>query len=250
MLSCEVPASASVDTVYVFREALALCDPEVKQAVKKPFQMISDLLGSFVREVSIREIDAEASDVGLTPWLNTFCTLQWADIWSCLGGWIEASKPTLGPRTSKNFELARNLDRRRIGLSVRRKESLPTAAEHISQTARSLVLAHNPGACPCKRNARGQCQNLPGATLLLSPHPFPDLHRRHRALATDNAAPRRRCWCASGYISDCRLRPRRFLAKDRRIVGRNSMSGGAQSPHQKRMPMRDNVNLRDFITEE
>jgi amidase len=150
LLSCEVPTSASVDSVYVFREALALCDPEVKQALKQPFQMISDLLGSFVREVSIREIDGEASDAGLTPWLNTFCTLQWADIWSCLGGWIEASKPTLGPRTSKNFELARNLDRRRIGLSVQRKEAYRRRLNTFLKPHDLLCLPTTPALAPVK----------------------------------------------------------------------------------------------------
>jgi amidase len=48
--------------------------------------------------------------------------LQWAEIESCLGAWIEATKPEFGPEASQNFDLARSLDRRRVRPAAQRRE--------------------------------------------------------------------------------------------------------------------------------
>ena len=50
--------------------------------------------------------------------------LQWAEIWSCLGAWVEETNPAFGPEAAQNFEIVKNLDRRRVGPAVRRREEL------------------------------------------------------------------------------------------------------------------------------
>ena len=51
---------------------------EVQKALAGQLQSIQEFLGCKVRGTSIREIDREVSDAGLTTWFDTFCTLQWA----------------------------------------------------------------------------------------------------------------------------------------------------------------------------
>jgi amidase len=122
LLSCEISTATPVGTIHVLREALDLCDLELRQALSEPFWILRELFRDKVKETSIREIDQESRDAALTPWFDTFCTLQWAEIWSSLGSWVEAVRPTFGPRTKNNFELSRTLDRRQIGSANRRRE--------------------------------------------------------------------------------------------------------------------------------
>jgi amidase len=122
LLSCQVPASPQLGTIHVLRESLDLCDLEVRQALSEPFWILRELFRDKVKETSLREIDGEPRDSGLTTWFDTFCTIQWAEIWSSLGGWVEAAQPAFGPRTKNNFELTRSLDRRKIGPACRRQE--------------------------------------------------------------------------------------------------------------------------------
>ena len=90
----------------MLREALDLCDLEVRQALAEPFRYCASYSADKVKETSLREIDGRApGDSGLTTWFDTFCIIQWAEIWSSLGGWVEAEQPAFGPRTKNNFEL-------------------------------------------------------------------------------------------------------------------------------------------------
>jgi amidase len=79
-----------------------------------------------LRESSVREIGGESATVGEGPgfktWHDTYSVLQWAEIESCLRAWTEAAKPAFGPEASQNFELAKSLDRRRVGPAAQRRE--------------------------------------------------------------------------------------------------------------------------------
>jgi amidase len=54
--------------------------------------------------------------------LDAYGVLQWAEIGSCLDAWIEEAKPAFGPEAAQNFELVKDLDRRRVGPAARRRE--------------------------------------------------------------------------------------------------------------------------------
>jgi Asp-tRNA(Asn)/Glu-tRNA(Gln) amidotransferase A subunit family amidase len=138
------------------------------------------------------------------------------------------SKPTLGPRTSKNLELARNLDRRRIGLSVRRAEAYRRRLNTFLKPHDILCLPTTPALAPVKgtlgdnaRTSRAQFSYYPRTLSLTSIAGIGRLPQTTLPLGDVAGVP-------VGGISDCRLRSRRFPAQDRRIVGRNSMTGGCR----------------------
>jgi len=162
LLSFSSPAPASVGTVYVFQEIMDLCDAEVQQALAEPLRSIQELLGCKVQAVSIREIDGEPSDAGLTPWFDTFCTLQWAEIWSSLGSWVEAAKPAFGPRTRNNFELTRNLDRRKIEPAARRREHYQRRLNAFLGHDNILCLPTTPAPAP-RKGTLGDEARSPGS---------------------------------------------------------------------------------------
>ena len=53
---------------------------------------------------------------------DTYSALQWAEIESCLGAWLEAAKPAFGPEAAQNFDLVRSLDRRRVRPTAQSRE--------------------------------------------------------------------------------------------------------------------------------
>lgn len=150
LLSLEVPAPGPVGTVHLLEEPLALCDPEVREAMSGPFRLVRRLFGNKVRETSIRDIDGEPPDTALTTWYDTYCTLQWAEIRSALGAWVDAVQPTFGPRIKVNFELTRTLDRQKIGAASRRREDYCRRLAGFLGPGDLLCLPTTPALAPLK----------------------------------------------------------------------------------------------------
>lgn len=122
MLACDVPARVKVGRLHTVTEALALADSAVLDALAKAVRKLENILGTPASSVSLRDVDGEADAVGMQRWHETFCTVQWSEIWSSLGAWVTDSRPALGPTAAANFELTKNLDRRRLPAAVRRRE--------------------------------------------------------------------------------------------------------------------------------
>jgi len=150
LLSGKIPTPAEVGTVHLLQEALALCDPEVREGMSGPFRLLRQLFGDKVRDTAIREIDGEPRESGLTTWYDAYCTLQWAEIWSSLGAWIETVQPAFGPRTAVNFQLARTLDRRQIGPASRRREDYCRRLNIFLGPHDLLCLPTTPALAPLK----------------------------------------------------------------------------------------------------
>ena len=112
-------------TVHLLREAFSIADPEVRRVLDPSVERLGHLFGGRLRETSLREIDGESEEpegTGFRRWYDTYCVLQWAEIESCLGPWVAAADPTFGPETEQNFELVKNLDRRRVRRAAQHRE--------------------------------------------------------------------------------------------------------------------------------
>ncbi|HEY0127546.1 MAG TPA: amidase [Rubrobacteraceae bacterium] len=112
-------------TILLLQEAFSVADPDVRQALEEPVRRLTELFGGRLRVASLREIDGEPrapEGAGFPTWLDAYGVLQWAEIGSCLDAWIEEAKPAFGPEAAQNFELVKDLDRRRVGPAARRRE--------------------------------------------------------------------------------------------------------------------------------
>jgi amidase len=150
LLAVEVPETAPVVTVHVLQEPLALVDAEVREALTKPLGRLRQRFEGSLQETSINAVVGEAPDAGLQPWYETFITIQWAEIWSSLGTWVEAARPDLGPRTRQNFDMTRTQDRRQVGAGVRRRERYFCALKEFLGPRDLLVLPTVPAPAPLK----------------------------------------------------------------------------------------------------
>lgn len=108
--------------VHLLREAFAIADPEIQEAMDAPLKHFRSLFGERVCETSLVEISGEPEGMGLQAWYDSYCMLQWAEIESSLGAWIAATKPAFGPITARSFDLVKNLDRRQVSRAVQRRE--------------------------------------------------------------------------------------------------------------------------------
>jgi amidase len=150
LLAVEVPESAEVGAVHILKEPLALVDAEVREALEKPLDGLARRLAGRLRETSLNAVVGEAPDAGLQTWYETFITIQWAEIWSSLGPWVEAVKPDLGPRVRQNFDRTRTADRRRVGAAARCRENYFHKVKNFLGPRDLLVLPTVPAPAPKK----------------------------------------------------------------------------------------------------
>jgi len=123
LLSTEIPIFEKPETIYLIREAFALCGPEVRAVLETYVQKLRDLFGNRVRETSMRKVDGESDVTELLNWYEIYRVLVRAEAESCLGSWIAATRPEFGPLVTESFELTHELDRSLIpGMKDRREK--------------------------------------------------------------------------------------------------------------------------------
>jgi amidase len=110
--------------ILVPLEAWAAADPEIQKALEPLLHSLA--MHWPVERFSLADLDPEAAPI--ESWCSVFQTIQWAEIRSTLGTWVEQAQPHLGDRTAKNFQLTRQLDR----------SLLPQALERCGRWQRAL----------------------------------------------------------------------------------------------------------------
>jgi len=109
-------------TIHLIREAFALADADVQEALSEPVRGLRETFGGGVRESSLQELVADDAGRSFAIWADTFCVIQWAEIKSCLGAWIANARPEFGPEIAASFQLVNEVDRRRVAEAMRRRE--------------------------------------------------------------------------------------------------------------------------------
>jgi amidase len=150
VLLADPPVSASKPaTIHVIREAFALADTGVREALSEPMRRLREIFGGAVRESSLQElvVDAEHS---FATWADTFCVIQWAEVKSCLGAWIANAKPEFGPEIAASFQLVNQLDRRRVAEAVQRREQYFRSLHEFLGPDDLLCIPTTPALAPRK----------------------------------------------------------------------------------------------------
>jgi len=153
LLACDCPGETSIGDIHLISETMEIADAEVRDAMGATVRQLRGLLPGKVRETSMRAIDEEPDEKGLDAWLDTYCIVQWAEIWSSLGTWIDEVKPDFGPRTGVSFQLTRNLDRSKIGDAARRRERYFHRLQDFLGPGDLLLMPTSPTLAPLKGSA-------------------------------------------------------------------------------------------------
>lgn len=130
----------------VARDAFEMAEPAARAEHEKAIALFQSRLGYPVRDASVSEL------VGcpLSELYDTYRPLQWAEIESSLGSWIEEQKPQFGPATTKNFELVRALDRKLIKDAVERREKYYLSMRKALRPRDLLCIPTTPTPAPIK----------------------------------------------------------------------------------------------------
>ena len=136
--------------VHLIREAFALADSEVQEALSEPLQRLREMLNGAVEETSLQDLIADEAGHSFGPWVDAFCVIQWAEIESCLGAWIADNRPEFGPDIAASFQLMSHLDRRRIAEAVRRREQYFRSLQAFLGPEDLLCIPTTPALAPRK----------------------------------------------------------------------------------------------------
>jgi amidase len=150
LLAGEDPAKARVGTMHLIVEGFVGADAEIREALAGPVEILRELYGNRVRDTSLREIDGIAGAEGFDPWYEAFYPVQWGEIWSSLGPWVEEYHPAFGPRTARNFALAKGLDRARLGGAIEQRQRLYRSLQRFLGPGDVLCMPTAPALAPVK----------------------------------------------------------------------------------------------------
>ena len=145
-----VKNGATPRKIHLLKEAFALAEPVAQRAYQAAIENLRKQFGSAARETSLAEIVGEASIKHFDSWFETYCVMQWSEIENSLGPWIAESKPTFGPVTTKNFELVKNLDRRKVAPAIVRRELFYHCFREFLGPQDLLCIPTTPAPAPIK----------------------------------------------------------------------------------------------------
>jgi amidase len=145
-------------TIHLLREGFSIADSGVRQVLDSLVHRLRNLFGGRLRETYLGEIADDSDGTALRAWYNSYCVLQWAEIESCLGAWVAATKPAFGPEPARNFDLVKNLDRCRVRQAVQHRENLSRRLEMFLGANDLLCIPTTPALAPLKGTivSRGQ----------------------------------------------------------------------------------------------
>jgi amidase len=163
LLGVTPPTQPAVRTVHLLREAFALCDAEVIQALQAPLGQLRSRFGEHLRETPLHAITAEPKPRGLAVWYDeAYRGLQWTEIWSSLGGWIQSVKPPLGPVAAHNFDMVQQLDRRKVNRAICLRECYASRLAAFLGPGDLLCIPTVPTPAPLKETVGRRDQDATG----------------------------------------------------------------------------------------
>jgi amidase len=151
VLLAAAPVSTSKPaTIHLIREAFALADADVQEALSEPLRRLRELFGGAVRESSLQKLVGDDAGDSFATWTDIFCVIQWAEIESCLGAWIASARPEFGPEIAASFQLMSQLDRRRVGEAVQQREEYFRRLDEFLLPEDLLCIPTTPALAPRK----------------------------------------------------------------------------------------------------
>lgn len=150
LLAASPMSSREPTTIHLVREAFDLADADIQQSLSQPLQRLRETFGDVVRESSLQELVGDNAGHSFASWVDSFCVIQWAEIESCLGAWIVNARPEFGPETAASFQLIKQLDRRRVGEGMQRRERYFQSLHKFLGPEELLCIPTTPALAPRK----------------------------------------------------------------------------------------------------
>jgi amidase len=150
LLACDISPPRDLGTINFLTDAFELADPDVRQALEDPVERMKRSYPGKTRDISFADYGEGSPAMNLQDWYHTYCQIQWAEIWSCLGSWVTESNPEFGPRTKMNFELVKTFDRETVVGAMRRRETYYRLLKKLLGEEDLICIPTTPAVAPLK----------------------------------------------------------------------------------------------------
>ena len=160
-----------VEEVLILKDAFAMADEEVRAALEPALKRLQQTYP--IRQVTLEDIfDFEATFDAIR---QVYCTMQWAEVWSSLGAWIENSRPAFGPLIAAHFELAKKCDRTQIAEAVQKRVIIKNNLRSLLGSNSLLCIPTTPFLAPKKGSTAVHRSETLGFTALSGLASLPQL---------------------------------------------------------------------------
>lgn len=139
--------SLSATKVFLLEEAWSLADADVRalrSVVDARFREL-DL------DVRVTRLDSLADDdLGrdLFAWKQLFSDVQWPEIWSVFGSWVERHASDIGPKIAENFHMVRERGRAGYAAAFKKRAAARAALQDFFESGVVLALPTVPSPPP------------------------------------------------------------------------------------------------------
>jgi amidase len=96
-------------TIHLVVEAFALADPEVREALEGPVELLKETFGDGVHETSLAEICHDSQAADLSTWLECYRVLMGIEAGAKLRDWIDDPHPQVGPAAAAGLKFLRGV---------------------------------------------------------------------------------------------------------------------------------------------
>ena len=119
LLSLKAGQGEKIEKIIVIDEAMGLADADIRAVIKPILDQFS-FSAEDIQTISIYSIDHVNHE--LKSWWETFVTIQFSEIWSSLGAWIETFDIELSEKGKISFDLAKNCNRTLLPAAMQNRE--------------------------------------------------------------------------------------------------------------------------------
>ena len=128
--------------LLIARDAFALVAPAVANALRPAVGRLESLIGS--------SKEVEVSPEGLASWFETFRTIQAAEVWTSVGGWVTEIKPRLGPGVKERIAWAATVTPAMHQEANARRGKVVTRMQQLIGPDEVLCLPTSPRGAPLR----------------------------------------------------------------------------------------------------
>jgi amidase len=139
--------SSPIDTVFVLEEAWALAGEEVRAVLPAVIERMKRA-GLKVETTRLASLGEGELGTDMMAWKNLYSSIQWPEIMSIFGGWLDQAKPGIGPKIDENFELAKNFSRTHLAKDVRCREETKARIQKFLKPGTALCIPTVPSPPP------------------------------------------------------------------------------------------------------
>lgn len=142
VLLAEGAAAMPINRLLVATDAFELLEPELRDVFDATVTRLDDLFES-VGEVVL-------SPTGLDAWSDAFRTLQAAEVWQSVGGWVEQVHPDLGPGVRERLDIAKQTGDQDVARASLVRGAARDRLDSLLTAGTAIIMPTAPRAAPIR----------------------------------------------------------------------------------------------------